>query len=99
MLEDLRAAGVHVTLFGPHLTQTNHVLMDIFRSAHIPDIAVDIPMLIGAVDYFPRHYGEKIVEMARAILEGQPMPPAVYTDHLLLTADNVSRVYPDDKLP
>ena len=57
------------------------------------------PMLIGAVDYFPRHYGEKIVEMARAILEGQPMPPAVYTDHLLLTADNVSRVYPDDKLP
>jgi ribose transport system substrate-binding protein len=56
------------------------------------------PMLIGAVDYFPRQYGEKIIGMALGILAGQPVPPAVYTDHLLLTPDNLSRVYPDDKL-
>jgi ribose transport system substrate-binding protein len=56
------------------------------------------PMLIGAVDYFPRHYGEKIIGMAASLLDGQPVPPAVYTDHLLLTPDNLSRVYPDDKL-
>jgi ribose transport system substrate-binding protein len=56
------------------------------------------PMLIGAVDYFPRHYGEKIIGMAASLLAGRPVPPAVYTDHLLLTPDNLSRVYPDDKL-
>jgi ribose transport system substrate-binding protein len=56
------------------------------------------PMLIGAVDYFPRHYGEKIIQIASAILAGRPVAPAIYTDHLLLTAENLSRIYPDDQL-
>jgi ribose transport system substrate-binding protein len=57
------------------------------------------PMLIGAVDYFPHHYGEKIVQIALTLLEGRPVPPAVYTDHVLLTSDNLKRIYPDEKLP
>jgi ribose transport system substrate-binding protein len=56
------------------------------------------PMLIGAVDYFPRHYGEKIIQIATAILNGRPVAPAIYTDHLLVTAENLSRIYPDDQL-
>lgn len=55
------------------------------------------PMLIGAVDYFPGTYGERIVSMALNMLAGNATAPATYTDHLLITADNISRLYPDDK--
>lgn len=53
------------------------------------------PMLIGAVDYFPQQYGARVLPLALAILEGRPVPPAVYTDHVLLTADNLRQVYPE----
>lgn len=54
------------------------------------------PMLIGAVDYFPQHYGARLLALALELLEGRPVPPAIYTDHLLLTSANVRQVYPDD---
>ena len=55
------------------------------------------PMLIGAVDYFPGTYGERIVQLALNMLSGNATAPATYTDHLLITADNIGRLYPDDK--
>lgn len=51
------------------------------------------PMLIGAVDYFPQHYGAKVIPLVLALLEKHPVPPAVYTEHLLLTPENVQQVY------
>lgn len=53
-------------------------------------------MLIGAVDFFPQHYGAKLIPLALSILEGRPVPPAVYTEHLLITPQNVNQVYPDE---
>jgi ribose transport system substrate-binding protein len=53
-------------------------------------------MLIGAVDYFPQNYGAKAIQLALAILSGRPTPPAAYTDHILITADNIAQIYPDD---
>ncbi len=55
------------------------------------------PMLIGAVDYFPGTYGERTVQLALNILAGNATAPATYTDHLLITADNIGRLYPEDK--
>jgi ribose transport system substrate-binding protein len=54
------------------------------------------PMLIGAVDYFPQNYGTKAIHLALEILTGRPTPPAVYTDHVLITSENVGQYYPDD---
>ncbi len=51
------------------------------------------PMLIGAVDYFPQHYGARVIPLAVSILQSQPIPPAIYTDHVLLTSDNVQHIY------
>jgi ribose transport system substrate-binding protein len=53
-------------------------------------------MLIGAVDFFPQHYGAKIIPLALSILQGRPVPPAVYIDHLLLTPQNISQVYAEE---
>jgi ribose transport system substrate-binding protein len=56
------------------------------------------PMLIGAVDYFPQHYGARVISLALSILQGQPVPPAVYTNHALLTADNLREHYSESEL-
>jgi len=53
--------------------------------------------LIGSVAYFPEHYGDHIIRLARLILAGRPVPPAAYTRHVLITAENVDRYYPVDR--
>lgn len=52
------------------------------------------PMLIGAVDYFPGSYGERVLRIAEDMLTGKPVAPATYTDHLLVTSANVQQLYP-----
>ena len=50
---------------------------------------------IGSTRYAPETYGEKLLELALNILEGKPVPPAVYNQHVFITADNVSDYYPE----
>ncbi|HEY8477277.1 MAG TPA: substrate-binding domain-containing protein [Chloroflexota bacterium] len=45
--------------------------------------------LIAAVTFFPERYGDKVVPLALDILEGRPVPPAVYTEHVLITREDV----------
>jgi ribose transport system substrate-binding protein len=56
--------------------------------------------LAGSVAYFPERYGDEIFRLAGNILANQPVPPAVFTRHELITRDNVDAIYPlDEKLP
>lgn len=54
--------------------------------------------LIGSVAYFPERYGDGIVALARKILNGSHVPPAVVTRHVLITPENLDRLYPNDAL-
>lgn len=45
--------------------------------------------LIGAVSYVPERYGPQLLELALAILDRQPTPPAVYISHELVTAESI----------
>jgi ribose transport system substrate-binding protein len=54
--------------------------------------------VIGSVAYFPEKYGEGIVQLARKILKGSHVPPAVVTKHVLITPENLDRYYPNDSL-
>ena len=45
--------------------------------------------LVGAVSYVPERYGPQLLELALAILDRQPTPPAVYITHELVTADSI----------
>jgi ribose transport system substrate-binding protein len=49
--------------------------------------------LVGSVAYFPERYGDEVLRLAGSILARQPVPPAVFTQHELITRDNVDRVY------
>lgn len=52
--------------------------------------------IIGSTAFHPERYGERLIEIALAILHGEPVPPAVYIDHTFISARNVDLYYPDD---
>jgi ribose transport system substrate-binding protein len=51
--------------------------------------------LVGSTAYWPEKYGEKLIQVATKILNGEPVPPAVYNEHIFITQDNVDEFYPE----
>ena len=54
--------------------------------------------LVGSIAYFPERYGGDLVRLALDILSRRPVPPAVFVRHQVITAGNVDRIYPNDRL-
>lgn len=54
---------------------------------------------IASVAYFPERYGPKLLKLATAIIEGEAVPPAAYTDHLVIDQSNVDVLYPSGTGP
>jgi ribose transport system substrate-binding protein len=54
--------------------------------------------LIASVAYFPEKYGEGLLRLAFDILARKPVAPAVFTNHQIITPDNVDHFYPNDSL-
>lgn len=50
--------------------------------------------IIGSTAYRPEGYGEKLLELALKILNGESVPPAVYIDHVFISPQNVAQYYP-----
>jgi len=48
----------------------------------------------SAVAHFPERFGERLVPVLTAILQGEPAPATVFTEHVLLTRSNIDRYYP-----
>jgi ribose transport system substrate-binding protein len=51
---------------------------------------------IASVAYFPERYGAKLAKLACAMAAGEPVPPADYTDHVVIDRANVDRLYPEE---
>lgn len=45
--------------------------------------------LVGAVSYVPERYGPQVLQLALAILAREPVPPAAYISHELVTAESI----------
>ena len=45
--------------------------------------------------YFPELYGSHVVPTLISLIEGQPEPKVIYTDHLVVTPANIKTVYPN----
>lgn len=50
--------------------------------------------LIGSTAYMPERYGEKLLELALKILNGESVPPAVYMNHVFIDGGNIDQFYP-----
>ncbi len=51
--------------------------------------------VVAAVAFRPEQYGEQLIELAQRLLRGEPVPPAVYIDHVVLDASNINSFYPE----
>jgi len=54
--------------------------------------------LVASVAFFPEKYGDGLIRLALDILARKPVPPAVFTNHQVITPDNVDHFYPNDSL-
>jgi ribose transport system substrate-binding protein len=54
--------------------------------------------LIASVGYFPEKYGDGLLHLAFDILARKAVAPAVFTNHQIITPDNVDHFYPNDAL-
>jgi len=50
---------------------------------------------LGATGYFAELYGFQIIPAMIALLECQPVDPAIYVEHVFINADNLCEYYPD----
>lgn len=53
---------------------------------------------IGSVAYFPEKYGDGLLRLALDLLARRVVPPAVFTNHQIITPENVDHFYPNDSL-
>jgi len=51
-------------------------------------------IVLGSVAYFLDRYGSDILPLALKMLRGEQVPPRSFTDHVLVTAKNVFKIYP-----
>jgi ribose transport system substrate-binding protein len=53
---------------------------------------------VASVAYFAEKYGDGLLRLALDILARKAVPPAVFTNHQIITPDNVDHFYPNDSL-
>jgi ribose transport system substrate-binding protein len=46
--------------------------------------------IIGSTAFQPELYGEKLIPLALKILDGQPVPPAMYMEHVFVPSDGLA---------
>jgi ribose transport system substrate-binding protein len=51
------------------------------------------PKLVASVGYFPERYGNYLIPIGLAALDGQALPPAVLVNHVMVTKANVCKYY------
>jgi len=49
--------------------------------------------IIGSTAFFPEWYGDKLLSLAVKILRGNPVPPAVYMEHVFINQENINIYY------
>ena len=85
-LHAVRAAGrekdAGVVIVGQNATQESREEIRNPRSHFVASIA-----------YFPERYGDKLLRLATSMLNREPVPPAVYIEHVVIDSRNVEKFY------
>ncbi len=83
-LQAIRAAGREkdVAIVGQNATQESR---EEIRNPH--------SCFIASVAYFPERYGDKLIRIAASILNREPVPPAVYIEHMVIDSSTVDKYY------
>ena len=58
------------------------------------DIACN-PNYIASTAYFPERYGELLIPNMIAAIQGEEIPEEIFTEHVIVTSENIREVYPE----
>ncbi|MDQ3642879.1 MAG: sugar ABC transporter substrate-binding protein [Actinomycetota bacterium] len=58
------------------------------------DIACN-PNYIATVAYYPERYGELLIPNMVAALQGEEIPEEIFTEHEIITSENIREIYPE----
>ena len=58
------------------------------------DVACN-PNYIASVAYFPEKYGELLIPNMVKALQGETIPENIFTEHQVVTKDNIRTIYPE----
>lgn len=86
---DVKAAAELLGVWNPDKWTVMATGVDELGQQLIRDGVVD-----GDVAYFPETYGKYLIPGALAHIYGNPVPPYMYVDHLIITKDNIDQYYP-----
>jgi ribose transport system substrate-binding protein len=84
-LQAVRAAGREkdVAVVGQNATEEGR-----------PEIRNPSSRFIASIAYFPEQYGPKMLRLALSVLHHEAVPPAVFTQHVVIDRTNIHHYYP-----
>ncbi len=97
----LIAVGDHIVVFGLEAARLLRREQDVVAVSQGADRQIRREMrrpntrVVGAAAFRPEKYGEGLINLACAILSGEPTPPAVYLKHDFVTPENIDEFYPE----
>jgi ribose transport system substrate-binding protein len=85
-LQAIRAAGREkdVAVVGQNATEEGR-----------QEICNPASRFIASIAYFPERYGSKMLRLALSILHHEAVPPAVFTQHVVIDCTNIHQYYPE----
>ncbi|MBN2048085.1 MAG: substrate-binding domain-containing protein [Anaerolineaceae bacterium] len=54
--------------------------------------------IIGSTAYWPERYGEELIKLARKILKGEQLPPAIHMQHVFIDHTNIHDYYSNENI-
>jgi len=87
-------AGIIASLQGSGRWDTSKVVVITLGVDELGQSQIRDGLSDGGVAFFPEHYGEYVVPAVAAMLEGQPVPPYLFVENVVINNGNIDKYYP-----
>ena len=87
-------AGIIASLQGAGRWDPNNVVVITLGMDELGQSQIRDGLSNGGVAFFPEHYGEYVVPAVCAMLQGQPVPPYIFVENVIVNSSNIDKWYP-----
>ena len=87
-------AGIIASLQGAGRWDANNVVVITLGMDELGQSQIRDGLSNGGVAFFPEHYGEYVVPAVCAMLQGQPVPPYIFVENVIVNSSNIDKWYP-----
>jgi len=87
-------AGIIASLQGAGRWDPAHVVVITLGVDELGQSQIRDGLSDGGVAFFPEHYGEYVVPAVSAMLAGEPVPPYLFVENVVINKTNIDKFYP-----